>query len=66
MPALAGDQLALMLRRIPDWEAIPIILLTNENPNPLRVTKAQLLGKIEFLVSPLEPSDLLQILQAYC
>lgn len=66
MPELAGDQLALKLRRISDWEPVPIILLTNENPDPLRVTKAQLLGKIEFLVSPFEPSELLQLLKTHC
>lgn len=65
MPELAGDQLALMLRRIPDGETIPIILLSSENPDPLRVTKAQLLGKIEFLVAPFEPSDLWQLLKAH-
>lgn len=65
MPELPGDQLAFLLRQLPDLAQPPIILLASENPEPLRVSKAQILGKIEFLVSPFEQSELLQILSAY-
>lgn len=65
MPELPGDQLAFLLRQIPDLAQPPIILLASENPEPLRVTKAQILGKIDFLVSPFEQSELLQILSSH-
>lgn len=65
MPELPGDQLASVLRQIPDLAQPPIILLASKNPEPLRVTKAQILGKIELLVSPFEQSELLQILSSY-
>lgn len=65
MPELPGDQLASVLRKLPDLAQPPIIILVSENPEPLRRTKAQILGKIEFLVSPFEKSELLQILRSY-
>ncbi|MFW6295737.1 MAG: DUF4388 domain-containing protein [Halothece sp.] len=65
MPELPGDQLAFLLRQLPNLPQPPIILLANENWDPLRVTKAQILGNIEVLVSPFEKSELLQVLSSY-
>ena len=60
-----ADQLASIIRRIPQLSQPLIIVLASFNSDPLQLAKLELLGQIEFLVSPFEPSDLSQILKAH-
>jgi CheY-like chemotaxis protein len=65
MSALAGEQLGNLLRRLPSLANLPIIFVTPDNPDPLRLTKARLLGGTAFLTPPLQTSNLSQVLKTY-
>ncbi len=61
----SGEQLSQTLRHIPTTANIPIILLIPENPDPIRLMRAELLGITEFLAQPIQETDLLRILSKY-
>lgn len=65
MSALAGEQLGNLLRRLPSLANLPIIFVTPDNPDPLRLTKARLLGGTAFLTPPLQTSNLSKVLKTY-
>ncbi|AFZ42462.1 response regulator receiver [Halothece sp. PCC 7418] len=61
----SGEQLSYSLRNLPTLSQVPIILVTPENPDPIRLTRAQLLGVTEILVPPIQDSDLLHLLRTH-
>lgn len=65
MSTFSGEQLSHFLRGVPSLSSIPIILLTPENPDPLRIVRAQLLGVTEFIAQPIQQSDLSRIMRTY-
>lgn len=65
MSALAGEQLGKLLRGLPSLANLPIIFVTPDHPDPLRLTKARLLGGTRFLIPPIQPSNLSQVLKTY-
>ena len=65
MSSLGGEELIYYLRSIPRLSSLPIILLTSQTADPLRLTKAQLLGITEFLPKPFQSSDLSRVIQSY-
>ncbi|PSO48471.1 MAG: response regulator [Cyanobacteria bacterium SW_9_44_58] len=65
MSALAGEQLGSLLRHLPSLAKLPIIFVTPDNPDPLRLAKARLLGGTAFLTPPLNSSNLSQVLKTY-
>lgn len=65
MSALPGEEIAYLLRNLPALAKIPIILVIPETSDPLRLTRARLLGVTQFLMQPVQDSELLSILGTY-
>ncbi|MDR9402730.1 MAG: response regulator [Halothece sp. Uz-M2-17] len=61
----SGEELSYSLRNLPDLTQVPIILITPENPDPIRLTRAQLFGVTEILVPPIQEADLLSLLRTH-
>lgn len=61
----SAEQLTESLKHIPPLKTTPIILVTSETPDPLRLLKSQLLGITEILVPPVNESQLRLLLKTY-
>jgi putative two-component system response regulator len=57
MPVLNGFDLIHMIREVPEYNKIPIIIITSEG-TPDHVNKAMSLGASDFIVKPFKPFDL--------
>lgn len=62
MPGMNGVELVREIRRIPAYRFLPILLLTTESEQSRREA-ARAAGATGWLVKPIEPARLMQVLQ---
>ncbi len=64
MPDIEGHQLCAMLRQAPDFQSVPIIMLTGKNSFVDRV-KANMAGATDYLTKPFNDGELLALVEKY-
>ena len=57
------EDLGYWLQSLPTLTSPSMILFTSENPDPLRLSKAQTLGVKDFVADPVQRSDLLRVIR---
>ena len=62
MPRMNGVELIRMLRKVPAYRFLPILVLTTESEQARR-SEARAAGATGWLVKPVAPSKLLEVLQ---
>ena len=62
MPEMNGFELVKKLRSSVDFNLTPVLMVTSENHEPIR-KKAKQLGVNEWLMKPLIPSDLMDVVR---
>jgi two-component system chemotaxis response regulator CheY len=62
MPEMNGFELVKKLRNSADFHLTPVLMVTSENHEPIR-KKAKQLGVNEWLMKPLIPSDLMDVVR---
>ncbi len=62
MPRMDGLSLIRALRELPDYRAVPILVLTTESGDELK-SKARAAGANGWLVKPFEPTRLVEVIR---
>ncbi len=62
MPGMDGIELVREIRKIPTYRSLPIVMMTTESSQPMR-DLARAAGATDWLVKPVAPDNLLQVLQ---
>jgi CheY-like chemotaxis protein len=65
LPDMIGVEAITILKRIPVTSGIPIVVLTAETARRWK-TKALKAGAAEYLLKPISPRDLLQVVRRFC
>ena len=65
LPDITGVDAITILKKIPLTSAIPIIVLTAKTARRLK-TQALRAGAAEYLLMPIAPRDLLNVVRRYC
>jgi DNA-binding response OmpR family regulator len=65
LPDMTAIEAITILKKIPFTSAIPIVVLTAETARQLK-TKAVKAGAAEYLLKPMSPRELLNIVRRFC
>lgn len=64
MPGIDGLELCRAIRNIPQFDSLPIVMLTSCNHNFDKV-QGKLAGATEYLTKPFKPKELLRVVASY-
>jgi CheY-like chemotaxis protein len=64
LPSLSGLEVLRAIRSTPEWQRIPVIMLT-ANGRPESIAEATSLGATEYLKKPFSPEHLLQTVASF-
>ena len=64
LPSLSGFEILRIIRTTPEWQWIPVIMLT-ANGQPESIAEATNLGATEYLKKPFSPERLLKTIQLF-
>jgi DNA-binding response OmpR family regulator len=64
LPALSGVEVLHAIRSTPEWQRIPVIMLT-ANGRPESIAEATTLGATEYLKKPFSPEHLLRTVASF-
>jgi DNA-binding response OmpR family regulator len=65
LPDITAIEAITILKKIPFTSSIPIVVLTAETARQLK-TKALKAGAAEYLLKPISPRDLLNVVRRFC
>jgi CheY-like chemotaxis protein len=65
LPDMTAIEVITILKKIPFTSGIPIVVLTAETARQLK-TKALKAGAAEYLLKPISPRDLLNVIRRLC
>ena len=64
LPSLSGLEILQTIRTTPEWQWVPVIMLTADT-RPLMMAKATDLGATEYLKKPFSPERLLRAIEPF-
>ena len=65
LPDMSAIEAITILKKIPITSGIPVVVLTAETARQLK-TKALKTGAAEYLLKPMSPRDLLNVVHKFC